>query len=158
MTSFLGERYVYKFVCDPDALFSMAYGGAERNGKETSPDLIKSSPAYSDVLAMYSSGGYAFQQYLGGSDAGYRSPSVRYPTQDISYANRNILLDSANKLGFLSRTENGSSASCLTLDLAASNASGKAQEKHSPIKANSQNLTPAVLDKFQCLGVDGCVC
>lgn len=21
-----GERYVYKFVCDPDALFNMAYG------------------------------------------------------------------------------------------------------------------------------------
>lgn len=23
---FVGERYVYKFVCDPEALFSMAYG------------------------------------------------------------------------------------------------------------------------------------
>lgn len=22
----LGERYVYKFVCDPEALFNMAYG------------------------------------------------------------------------------------------------------------------------------------
>lgn len=137
----------------------MAYGGGERAAKETSPDLIKSSPGYSDVLAMYSSGGYAFQQYLGGSDPSYRSPAVRYPTQDISsYANRNILLDSANKLGFLSRTETGSTSSCLTLDLAGSNSAGKAQEKHSPIKNNPQNLTPTVLDKFQCLGVDGCVC
>lgn len=25
---FLGERYVYKFVCDPEALFNMAYGSS----------------------------------------------------------------------------------------------------------------------------------
>lgn len=28
---FLGERYVYKFVCDPDALFNMAYGTQTEN-------------------------------------------------------------------------------------------------------------------------------
>lgn len=26
-SSSIGERYVYKFVCDPEALFNMAYGG-----------------------------------------------------------------------------------------------------------------------------------
>lgn len=28
MQKVAGERYVYKFVCDPEALFNMAYGGA----------------------------------------------------------------------------------------------------------------------------------
>lgn len=137
----------------------MAYGGGDRTAKEPSSDLIKSAPGYSDVLAMYSSGGYAFQQYLSGTDPSYRSAGARYPPQEISsYANRNIILDGANKLGFLTRSEGGTSSSCLTLDLAGTNSGGKAQEKHSPIKTNTQNLTPAVLDKFQCLGVDGCVC
>lgn len=147
-------------MCDPEALFSMAYGGGDRTAKEPSSDLIKSAPGYSDVLAMYSSGGYAFQQYLTGTDSSYRSSGSRYPSQEISsYANRNILLDGANKLGFLTRSEGGtSSSSCLNLDLPGSNSGGKAQEKHSPIKPNTQNLTPTVLDKFQCLGVDGCVC
>ncbi|KAL1129731.1 hypothetical protein AAG570_012675, partial [Ranatra chinensis] len=30
MQKVAGERYVYKFVCDPDALFSMAYGSEYR--------------------------------------------------------------------------------------------------------------------------------
>lgn len=80
-----GERYVYKFVCDPDALFNMAaYGGAGSEGGSSSHGLhharggtqTTSSGAdsmYGDMLAMYSSasgpvGGYTplhhFQQYL----------------------------------------------------------------------------------------------
>ncbi|NXI40868.1 ETV5 protein, partial [Galbula dea] len=33
-----GERYVYKFVCDPDALFSMAYPENQRPFLKTEPD------------------------------------------------------------------------------------------------------------------------
>ncbi|EZA56751.1 ETS translocation variant [Ooceraea biroi] len=77
MQKVAGERYVYKFVCDPEALFNMAYGtgassgisgdvsgamvrGHAASGKGTSgnevPDLMKHSAAgYSDaVFAMYS--------------------------------------------------------------------------------------------------------
>lgn len=77
MQKVAGERYVYKFVCDPEALFNMAYGtgassaitgdvssammrGHAVPAKGTSanevPDLMKHSAAgYSDaVLAMYS--------------------------------------------------------------------------------------------------------
>jgi len=75
MQKVAGERYVYKFVCDPEALFNMAYGtgassgigsdvssamrGHAVSGKGTSnevPDLMKhSATGYSDaVFAMYS--------------------------------------------------------------------------------------------------------
>lgn len=33
-----GERYVYKFVCDPDALFSMAYPDNQRPFLKAEPD------------------------------------------------------------------------------------------------------------------------
>lgn len=32
MQKVAGERYVYKFVCDPEALFNMAYGSAGSAG------------------------------------------------------------------------------------------------------------------------------
>lgn len=157
MQKVAGERYVYKFVCDPEALFSMAYGGCDRGGKETSPDAIKTSPGYSEVLAMYSSRGYAFQQYLGESEVAYRAAAARCPSQDLAtYSNRNILFDNANKLGFVGRGETGNSSPCLTLDLVGSHSNEKAQEKSE--KGTSQSITSAGLDKFHCLGVDGCVC
>lgn len=34
---FLGERYVYKFVCDPEALFNMAYGNSSCSDGHSSP-------------------------------------------------------------------------------------------------------------------------
>ncbi|NXX11996.1 ETV5 protein, partial [Podargus strigoides] len=37
-TQVAGERYVYKFVCDPDALFSMAYPDNQRPFLKTEPD------------------------------------------------------------------------------------------------------------------------
>lgn len=33
-----GERYVYKFVCDPDALFSMAFPDNQRPSLKADPD------------------------------------------------------------------------------------------------------------------------
>lgn len=33
-----GERYVYKFVCDPDALFSMAFPDNQRPFLKADPD------------------------------------------------------------------------------------------------------------------------
>ncbi|XP_020288453.1 uncharacterized protein LOC109857019 [Pseudomyrmex gracilis] len=78
MQKVAGERYVYKFVCDPDALFNMAYGtgaasgltgevsssmvrnhaasGKGGTGGNEVPDLMKhSATGYSDaVFAMYS--------------------------------------------------------------------------------------------------------
>lgn len=77
MQKVAGERYVYKFVCDPEALFNMAYGaggssslpgevqsgvrGQTMSGKVSSTnevhDLGKhaTNTGYGDaVLAMYS--------------------------------------------------------------------------------------------------------
>ncbi|NXG50792.1 ETV5 protein, partial [Psilopogon haemacephalus] len=61
-----GERYVYKFVCDPDALFSMAYPDNQRPFLKTEPDCpvpeeetvplthFEDSPAY--LLEPYTEG------------------------------------------------------------------------------------------------------
>ncbi|XP_058056539.1 ETV5-related protein Ets96B-like [Anopheles bellator] len=38
MQKVAGERYVYKFVCDPEALFNMAYGTAGSQGNQSCPD------------------------------------------------------------------------------------------------------------------------
>jgi hypothetical protein len=79
-----GERYVYKFVCDPEALFNMAaYGGAVSEGNNShglhhapggAPSVSSGADStYGDMFAMYSGaggpvGGYTplhhFQQYL----------------------------------------------------------------------------------------------
>lgn len=79
-----GERYVYKFVCDPEALFNMAaYGaaGSESSGnhglhhpRSASTSMSTGTEStFGDMLAMYSGsgapvGGYTplhhFQQYL----------------------------------------------------------------------------------------------
>lgn len=44
MQKVAGERYVYKFVCDPEALFNMAYGAG---GSNASSDNNQSSIARS---------------------------------------------------------------------------------------------------------------
>lgn len=36
-----GERYVYKFVCDPDALFSMAFPDNQRPSLKADPDGLQ---------------------------------------------------------------------------------------------------------------------
>lgn len=41
----IGERYVYKFVCDPEALFNMAYG----NNCNEQPNSIPSSCRSSSI-------------------------------------------------------------------------------------------------------------
>lgn len=35
-----GERYVYKFVCDPEALFSMAFPDNQRPNLKADPDSL----------------------------------------------------------------------------------------------------------------------
>lgn len=37
-TQVAGERYVYKFVCDPEALFSMAFPDNQRPSLKADPD------------------------------------------------------------------------------------------------------------------------
>ncbi|KAF3421740.1 hypothetical protein E2986_01767 [Frieseomelitta varia] len=107
MQKVAGERYVYKFVCDPEALFNMAYGSAGSSGLASEvqnsvrsqsisgkisssndvPELAKHpSSGYGDaVLAMYSNTAAVYgpsslhhlHQYLGGND-GFKTPSNRY--------------------------------------------------------------------------------
>nr|XP_012143969.1 PREDICTED: ETS-like protein pointed, isoform P1 isoform X2 [Megachile rotundata] len=107
MQKVAGERYVYKFVCDPDALFNMAYGsGASSNlpgeiqngvrGQSISSKISTTNDVsdlgkhpttgYGDaVLAMYSNTAAVYgssslhhlHQYLGGND-GFKTPSNRY--------------------------------------------------------------------------------
>lgn len=38
-----GERYVYKFVCDPEALFNMAYGNNGNDPVNSIPTSCRSS-------------------------------------------------------------------------------------------------------------------
>lgn len=45
-----GERYVYKFVCSPDALFSMGYPDAQRRSLTADPDATP--PAADDGLQL----------------------------------------------------------------------------------------------------------
>ncbi|XP_037303073.1 ETV5-related protein Ets96B [Manduca sexta] len=66
MQKVAGERYVYKFVCDPEALFSMASPPRAR-----SPPA--SAPAYDVLSQLY--GGVVYPQYL------------QHPTQ-TEYQNR----------------------------------------------------------------------
>ncbi|XP_010769471.1 ETS translocation variant 1-like [Notothenia coriiceps] len=40
MQKVAGERYVYKFVCNPDALFSMAFPDNQRPSLKADPDAI----------------------------------------------------------------------------------------------------------------------
>ncbi|XP_078032764.1 ETS variant transcription factor Ets96B [Augochlora pura] len=107
MQKVAGERYVYKFVCDPEALFNMAYGtggssslpSEVQNGVRSQSisskisttndvsDLGKhTSSGYGDaVLAMYSNTAAVYgssslhhlHQYLGGND-GFKTPPNRY--------------------------------------------------------------------------------
>ncbi|XP_076165934.1 ets96B [Ptiloglossa arizonensis] len=107
MQKVAGERYVYKFVCDPEALFNMAYGtggssslpGEGRNGVRSQSISGKISAGndvsemrehpttgYGDaVLAMYSNSAAVYgssslhhlHQYLGGND-GFKTPPNRY--------------------------------------------------------------------------------
>ncbi|XP_053977949.1 ETS translocation variant 1-like [Hylaeus volcanicus] len=107
MQKVAGERYVYKFVCDPEALFNMAYGtggssslpGQVRNGVRSQSMSGKISSTndvselrehptagYGDaVLAMYSNSAAVYgspslhhlHQYLGGND-GFKTPPNRY--------------------------------------------------------------------------------
>ncbi|RZF42533.1 hypothetical protein LSTR_LSTR004452 [Laodelphax striatellus] len=55
MQKVAGERYVYKFVCDPDALFNMAYGANNNSSSKNADDLASNGKnSYADMLAMYS--------------------------------------------------------------------------------------------------------
>ncbi|XP_050499898.1 protein c-ets-2-B-like isoform X2 [Diabrotica virgifera virgifera] len=66
MQKVAGERYVYKFVCDPEALFSMAYGSNSdgtlkfQSAVRSDTSNIKSESqhhlAYSDMLNFYNCG------------------------------------------------------------------------------------------------------
>ncbi|CAD6216112.1 GSCOCG00004328001-RA-CDS [Cotesia congregata] len=106
MQKVAGERYVYKFVCDPEALFNMAYGvgvsnpTVESSGTvartsinkiETTANISDStkhpSEGYGDaVLAMYSnttmygqSSLHHLHQYLGTNDS-FKTPPARLHT------------------------------------------------------------------------------
>ncbi|KAI4457769.1 ets [Holotrichia oblita] len=65
MQKVAGERYVYKFVCDPEALFNMAYGshleGSLRNQQNSRPENLSTKTeshhlAYTDMLNFYNCG------------------------------------------------------------------------------------------------------
>lgn len=78
---FLGERYVYKFVCDPEALFNMAYTEYSQSNRsktsDSSQDVHRTS--YSDMFSLYgTSGGYAhLQQYLGSHEGLPSTPQYK---------------------------------------------------------------------------------
>ncbi|KAG5311090.1 ETV1 protein, partial [Acromyrmex insinuator] len=108
MQKVAGERYVYKFVCDPEALFNMAYGtgassgisgevpssmvrshavpGKGAGGNEV-PDLMK-HPAtgysdavfamYSNTAAVYGSSSLHHLHQYLGGNEGFKTPSSRY--------------------------------------------------------------------------------
>ncbi|XP_008546275.1 uncharacterized protein LOC103570343 [Microplitis demolitor] len=116
MQKVAGERYVYKFVCDPEALFNMAYGvGATNPTTESSGSVVRnsiakigtntnasdstkpSSEGYGEaVLAMYSnttmygpSSLHHLHQYLGTND-GFKTPPPRYHTYHTHQYNNHL--------------------------------------------------------------------
>ncbi|KAJ8962151.1 hypothetical protein NQ318_018108, partial [Aromia moschata] len=65
MQKVAGERYVYKFVCDPEALFNMAYGSHSDNSVKPQlgnrPENLSTKTeshhlAYTDMLNFYNCG------------------------------------------------------------------------------------------------------
>ncbi|XP_018311304.1 uncharacterized protein [Mycetomoellerius zeteki] len=108
MQKVAGERYVYKFVCDPEALFNMAYGtgassgisgevpnsmvrshavpGKGAGGNEV-PDLMKHPAAgysdavfamYSNTAAVYGSSSLHHLHQYLGGNEGFKTPPSRY--------------------------------------------------------------------------------
>lgn len=53
-SQFPGERYVYKFVCDPEALFNMAYGGGNSNTVCVDAQLSPASSCRTSIVASRS--------------------------------------------------------------------------------------------------------
>ena len=47
-----GERYVYKFVCDPEALFSMAFPDNQRPNLKADPDSLPYGQVDDDTLPL----------------------------------------------------------------------------------------------------------
>ncbi|XP_022904845.1 ETS translocation variant 1-like [Onthophagus taurus] len=64
MQKVAGERYVYKFVCDPEALFNMAYGNhleSKSHQNHLRAENLSTKPethhlAYTDMLNLYNCG------------------------------------------------------------------------------------------------------
>ncbi|XP_067217285.1 ETS translocation variant 1 isoform X1 [Linepithema humile] len=108
MQKVAGERYVYKFVCDPEALFNMAYGtgassgisgevpssmvrshavpGKGAGGNEV-PDLMKHPAAgysdavfamYSNTAAVYGPSSFHHLHQYLGGNEGFKTPPSRY--------------------------------------------------------------------------------
>ncbi|KAM6945763.1 ETS translocation variant 5-like [Aplochiton taeniatus] len=55
MQKVAGERYVYKFVCDPEALFSMAFPDNQRPSLKVDPDELR--PQAEEDVGCYDDGG-----------------------------------------------------------------------------------------------------
>ncbi|XP_033221136.1 uncharacterized protein LOC117175537 [Belonocnema kinseyi] len=118
MQKVAGERYVYKFVCDPEALFNMAYGtgnsgitseihnsvsknhatSGESSAVNEIVDLGKypASGYENAVLAVYSNTATVYgestlhhlHQYLGGNEA-FKTPPNRYHSHYVHQYNNN---------------------------------------------------------------------
>ncbi len=77
MQKVAGERYVYKFVCDPEALFSMAFPDNHRpilKGEPNKEDFLKSSNQQQDnnqPLALTTTPAHAHNQHMHPSMRGY---------------------------------------------------------------------------------------
>ncbi|KAJ8012375.1 hypothetical protein DPEC_G00042050 [Dallia pectoralis] len=52
MQKVAGERYVYKFVCDPEALFSMAFPDNQRPNLKTDPDSLTCGGVDDDTVPL----------------------------------------------------------------------------------------------------------
>lgn len=88
-----GERYVYKFMCEPDVLFSMA---AHQPPDMLSPDYVHKlrddswteySPSYtSDVMTLYN--GVHFSRYFGYKEEHQSQDTKMAASQFLSYPPR----------------------------------------------------------------------
>lgn len=177
-----GERYVYKFVCDPEALFNMAaYSGSGSEGSTShglhhtrgSAQSVSSGAdsTYGDMLAMYSGAGgpvgsytplHHFQQYLAtGAPTSNEPGGVRsaYPSN-----NNTELVTSCARGSVQDLSIDGSMSqkpSYLDGSKTSDEAADSSTSKLAPGRGSSQdNAAPHQLDSpaFHCLGVDSCVC
>ncbi|XP_054284780.1 ETS homologous factor-like [Macrosteles quadrilineatus] len=174
MQKVAGERYVYKFVCDPEALFNMAYGEYSQSNRSKGADSGQER-TYTDMFTLYgASGGYAhLQQYLGTTEngqGGRRLSHQQYPDQGSGTSHLQMLqsfttdtLDTQHRRTLQSPTDDRGGTGYRNLQSPSEDRGGAVYRNKTLIQESSRPRPSetSLLDNsstYQCLSVGSCVC
>ncbi|XP_075223402.1 uncharacterized protein LOC142325476 [Lycorma delicatula] len=159
MQKVAGERYVYKFVCDPEALFNMAYGSnSNGNGNTNSKgDDIGAKGNYSDMLALY---GSTFTAHSATSTSCFKTPPrITYHQSFPSEQTTNYCSQISS--GELPTDCTIQSKSVNYTDVSIGEGLTMYSHRVRDEKVHSTSASNGLLDdspSFQCIGVGSCVC